>query len=142
MSDFPDSPGVEASTVPQASGFKNTTLDRSNDTERLPADVTTAAPDKKVTRSLSWDARGTMTRTRLQILSCVRSVRDNIRCQVSDSTSSSPVNQPNSPPRTASPLFDTETRLRSQVLEGRGGAGEGSCVATSVPPGQDNLRMD
>ena len=51
----------------------------------------TGAPQKRAARSLSWDA-GTMTQTRLQILSCVRSVRDNIRSQISSSSPSSPVN--------------------------------------------------
>ena len=48
------------------------------------------APQKRAVRSLSWDASA-MTHTRLQILSCVRSVRDNIRSQISNSSPSSPV---------------------------------------------------
>ena len=47
-------------------------------------------PRKRAVRSLSWDG-GSMTHTRLQILSCVRSVRDNIRSQISSSSPSSPV---------------------------------------------------
>lgn len=50
----------------------------------------TGAPQKRAVRSLSLDA-GTMTHTRLHILSCVRSVRDNIRSQISSSSPSSPV---------------------------------------------------
>lgn len=49
-----------------------------------------ALPQKRAVRSLSWH-EGTMTETRLQILSCVRSVRDNIRSQISTSNPSSPV---------------------------------------------------
>jgi len=56
------------------------------------SDVDSAAPQKRAVRSLSWDA-GTMTQTRLQILSCVRSVRDNIRSQISSSSPSSPVSR-------------------------------------------------
>lgn len=47
-------------------------------------------PNKRVVRSLSWN-EGAMTSARLQILSRVRSVRDNIRSQISSSTPSSPV---------------------------------------------------
>ncbi|XP_015765995.1 PREDICTED: uncharacterized protein LOC107344821 [Acropora digitifera] len=47
-------------------------------------------PHKRVVRSLSWN-EGAMTSARLQILSRVRSVRDNIRSQISSSTPSSPV---------------------------------------------------
>jgi len=50
------------------------------------------APQKRAVRSLSVDA-GTMTHTRLHILSCVRSVRDNIRSQISSSSPSSPVSR-------------------------------------------------
>ena len=56
------------------------------------SDIDSAAPQKRAVRSLSWDA-GTMTQTRLQILSCVRSVRDNIRSQISSSSPSSPVSR-------------------------------------------------
>ncbi|XP_078369524.1 uncharacterized protein LOC144653411 isoform X2 [Oculina patagonica] len=52
----------------------------------------TGAPQKRAVRSLSLDA-GTMTHRRLQILSCVRSVRDNIRNQISSSSPSSPVSR-------------------------------------------------
>lgn len=50
----------------------------------------TGTPRKRAVRSRSWDA-GSMTHTRLQILSCVRTVRDSIRSQISNSTPSSPV---------------------------------------------------
>ena len=50
----------------------------------------TGTPRKRAGRSQSWDA-GSMTHTRLQILSCVRTVRDSIRSQISSSTPSSPV---------------------------------------------------
>ncbi|XP_029195174.2 LOW QUALITY PROTEIN: uncharacterized protein LOC114960864 [Acropora millepora] len=49
-----------------------------------------SGPHKRVVRSLSWN-EGAMTSARLQILSRVRSVRDNIRSQISSSTPSSPV---------------------------------------------------
>lgn len=48
-----------------------------------------ASPVKRAVRSLSWDP-STMTQTRLQILSRVRSVRENIRSQISNSSPSSP----------------------------------------------------
>lgn len=48
-----------------------------------------ASPVKRAARSLSWDP-STMTQTRLQILSRVRSVRENIRSQISNSSPSSP----------------------------------------------------
>ena len=68
-----DSPIMETCTTPHQSA------------EEQPQLSSSLAPQKRTVRSLSWDT-GTMTQTRLQILSCVRRERDIIRNQISSST--------------------------------------------------------
>ena len=81
-----------ACQTPEGTPVSDSSTDSSyTDKQALEQPHSTGAPQKRAVRSLSLDAG--MTHTRLHILSCVRSVRDNIRSQISNSSPSSPVSR-------------------------------------------------